>query len=104
MMLEFLALSLARMSLADEHVQPLNFDNVQTFDAEHKALYVNSIDASTGLHVPSTVTTTAHIMPATQQGQHTHSITASVPHLTTTINMPPNVLDKSKSALEVRQT
>ena len=86
------------MSIADDHINTLNFDSVQTFDSDQKPLFVNSMDSS--------VTTTAHISPSTQHTQHPHSITASVPHhpqLTTTIHLSPNMIEKSKQALEVRE-
>jgi hypothetical protein len=84
------------MSLNDEQINALNFDNLQTFDSDQKSLFVNNIDSSIG---HTSVSTTAHISPSTQ-----HSITASVPHqpqLTTTIHMSPNLIEKSKQALEV---
>jgi hypothetical protein len=91
------------MSLTDDQLDLLNFDSLQTFDADQKALFVNNLDSS----MPSTVTTTAHITPSTQHTQHQHSVTATVPHqpqLTTTIHMSPNIIEKSKQALEVNQT
>ena len=84
------------MSLTDEHINTLNFDSVQTFDADQKPLFVNSMDSSTS--------TTAHITTSSQHTQHPHSITASVPHqpqLTTTVHLSPNMIEKSKQALEV---
>jgi hypothetical protein len=89
------------MSLTDEQINTLNFDSVQTFDSDQKSLFVNDIDSSKG---SSSVSTTAHIIPSTQHAQHQHTITASVPHqpqLTTTIHMSPNLIEKSKQALEV---
>ena len=88
------------MSLTDDQMNLINFDNVQTFDADQKSLFVNNIDSSS----PSAVSTTTHITPSTQHNQHQHSITATVPHqpqLTTTLHMSPNVIEKSKKSLEV---
>jgi hypothetical protein len=88
------------MSITDDQIHLMNFDNVQTFDADQKSLFVNNIDSSS----PSAVSTTTHIIPSTQHTQHQHSITATVPHqpqLTTTLHMSPNVIEKSKQALEV---
>jgi hypothetical protein len=87
------------MSSTNEPIHTLNFDSVQTFESNQKPLFVNNIDLSNGLSLPSSVSTTTHITPLTQ-----HSITASVPHqtqLTTTIHMSPNSIEKSKQALQV---
>jgi hypothetical protein len=88
------------MSLTDDQINFINFDNVKTFDSDTKPLFVNNIDSSTG----QSVSTSTHIIPSTQHTQHQHSITASVPHqpqLTTTMHMSPNIIEKSKHALEV---
>ena len=86
-----------RMSLTDDHVNPLNFDTDPTGKSDQKSLFVNGIDSSS-------VTTNAHLIPSTQHGQHHHSVTASVPHrpqLSTTIHMSPDMIEKSKQSLEV---
>jgi hypothetical protein len=86
------------MSLTDDQINLLNFDSVQTFDSDQKSLFVNNMDSS--------ISTTTHITPSTQNIQHSHSITASVsspPQLTTTIHMSPNMIEKSKQALEVKR-
>ncbi len=77
------------MSLTNEQINTLNFDSAQTFDSDQKSLFVNNMDSS--------VSTTAHIIPSNQ-----HSITASVPQLTTTMHMSPNMIEKSKQSLEVK--
>ena len=82
------------MSLTDEQINALNFDSVRTFDSDQKPLFVNNMDSS--------VTTTAHLIPSSQAPRH--SITASVPHnphLTTTIHMSSDMVEKAKQALEV---
>lgn len=91
-----------RLSLTDEQINQLNFDSVQTFDVNQKPLFVNNIDSSKG---SGSTGTTAHLTPSTQHLPHQHTITASVPHqpqLTTTIQMSPNMIEKSKQALEVK--
>ena len=91
------------MSLTDEQINLLDFDSSQTFDNEQKSLLTNHLDSSTGA---TTVTTNAHIVPSTQHLQHQHSITASVPHqpqLTTTMQISPELIEQSKSSLEVRR-
>ncbi|CAF2800627.1 unnamed protein product [Rotaria sp. Silwood2] len=93
-----------KMSLTDEQINILNFDSVQTFDADQKPLIVNNIDSSTGQSLPSSVSTTAHLMPSAQHMPHQHSITATIsnqPQLTTTMNIPSKVIEKSKQALEI---
>ena len=88
------------MSLIDEHINLLDFDNSQTFDSEQKSLFANHIDSN---H-KSSVMTNAHIIPSTQHTQHQHTITASAPHqpqLTTTMNISPELIEKSKQSLEV---
>ena len=91
---------MCRMSLTDEQINLLDFDSTQTFDSEQKSLF------STGLETngATTVTTAAHIVPSTQHAQQQHTITASVPHqpqLTTTMSLSPELIEKSKSALEI---
>lgn len=90
------------MSLNDDQISALNFDSVQTFDDNQKSLFVNNIDSSNG---SSSTSATAHIIPSTQHNHHQHTIAASVPHhpqLTTAIHMSPNLIEKSKQALEVK--
>ena len=90
----------------EDSVNTLNFDSVQTYDTDQKSLYINNIDSANGQSIPTSVSTTAHITPLTQHTQHQHTITASVPYqpqLTTTIQMSPNMIEKSKQALEVKQ-
>jgi len=86
------------MSSTNEPIHTLNFDSVQTFESNQKPVFVNNIDLSNGLSLPSSVSTTTHITPSIQ---HQHSITASVPQSTTTIHMSPNSIEKSKQALQV---
>jgi len=86
------------MSSTNEPIHTLNFDSVQTFESNQKPLFVNNIDLSNGLSLPSSVSTTTHITPL---AQHQHAITASVPQLTTTMHMSPNSIEKSKQALQV---
>lgn len=93
-------IALCRMSLTEEQINLLDFDSTQTFDSDQKSLFTNHIDANGG----SSVTSSAHIVPSTQHTQHTHSITASVPHqpqLTTTMQLSPEMMALSKSSLEV---
>jgi len=88
------------MSLTDEQINLLNYDNLRAIDAQQKSLFINNIDSPMGQTLPSSVRTTTQLSPTT----HQHSITASVPHqpqLNTTINMSKNLIEKSKSALGI---
>ncbi|CAF1381800.1 unnamed protein product, partial [Adineta ricciae] len=93
-----------KMSLTPEEINLLNFEHTRPFDIHQKPLFVHNIDSSKSSHVPSSITTTTHLSPATYANQHHHSITASVPHqpqLTATINMSQNLIEQSKHALTI---
>jgi len=89
-----------KMSLTDEQINLIDFNDSQTFDNDQKPLFSNHLDSNGA----TSVTTTAHIVPSTQHLQHQHSVTASVPHqpqLTTTMQISPELIEKSKSSLEI---
>jgi hypothetical protein len=67
------------MSVTDEQINLLNFDTNRSYD----------IDASKQQALSSSVTTTTQLVPA------------SIPQLTTTINMSQNLIEQSKNALDV---
>lgn len=78
-----------RLSLTDEQINLLNTQSQQ------KSLVVNQIDPSKRQSRPSSITTTTSTVYPNQQ----QTITASVPNqpqLNTTINLPQNLIEKSK--------
>lgn len=73
-----------RQSLTDEEINQL------TIESQHRSVTMNHIDASRGPTIPSSVVAT------TMSYQSPKSITATVPQMSTTINVPQNLLDGSK--------